>query len=204
MFVLTFDQRRSTGAPDRVPEAVAALSAVAAPSQERSALVLPIERTVGDEAQALLDDASTTVALVLELARHGGWSIGLGIGGVRTPLGASTRASTGDAYVRAREAVERAKSRGPSVPLAVEGPDPDAAREVEALLRLLAVVVGRRTARGWEAVDGLLEHGGRQTDVARALGISEQAVSQRLRTGLWAEETAARPVVERLLTEADR
>ncbi|WP_455605091.1 hypothetical protein [Cellulosimicrobium funkei] len=37
--------------------------------------------------------------------------------------------------------------------------------------------------------------------MARALGVSEQAVSQRLRTALWPEEAAARPVVARLLGE---
>ncbi len=59
----------------------------------------------------------------------------------------------------------------------------------------------RRTAPGWEAVDALARVGGTQKDVARALGVSEQAVSQRLRTALWPEEAAARPVVARLLGE---
>jgi hypothetical protein len=35
--------------------------------------------------------------------------------------------------------------------------------------------------------------------VAAALGISQQAVSERLRTALWAEEVAARPAAARLL-----
>ena len=44
--------------------------------------------------------------------------------------------------------------------------------------------------------------GARQEDVAETLGITQQAVSQRLRTALWAEEVAARPLLARLLVAA--
>ena len=78
-----------------------------------------------------------------------------------------------------------------------------------ALAGVETAIVERRTAHGWE-VDDLLrpaDGGGEspptQRDVARILGISEQAVSQRVRTALWAEEVAAWPLATRLLQEAD-
>ena len=71
---------------------------------------------------------------------------------------------------------------------------------------MLAVLIHRRTDAGWAVVDTVtaLGAGATQEDVADRLGISQQAVSQRLRTALWNEEQAVRPVVARLLAEGDR
>ncbi|WP_415298720.1 hypothetical protein [Cellulosimicrobium sp. SJTW-1] len=198
MYVLTVDQRGSTGRPDRVPQVLARLDEMLA---GRGGVVVPFARTVGDEVQGVLDDPEVVVEVVLDLLRDGGWSVGLGVGPVDEPLPAVSREASGTAFVRAREAVEQAKSRAATAPVAVRGEPATRAAEVEALLRLLAAVVDRRTAPGWEAVDALARVGGTQKDVARALGVSEQAVSQRLRTALWPEEAAARPVVARLLGE---
>lgn len=197
MYVLTVDQRGSTGRPDRVPEVLARLDEMLA----GRGVVVPFARTVGDEVQGVLDDPEAVVEVVLDLLRDGGWSLGLGVGPVDEPLPAVSREASGTAFVRAREAVEQAKSRAATATVAVRGEPAARAAEVEALLRLLAAVVDRRTAPGWEAVDALARVGGTQKDVARALGVSEQAVSQRLRTALWPEEAAARPVVARLLGE---
>ena len=95
-----------------------------------------------------------------------------------------------------------------AVPLAVEGADRVAAADAEAVLTLVAAVGERRTPAGWEVIDALRAPGadgrvgGRQQDVAQRLGVSQQAVSQRLRTTLWAEELAARPLAARLLLAA--
>jgi hypothetical protein len=200
MFVLTVDQRSSTGRPDLVPELLNRLRDLLA---DRSGVVVPFDRTVGDEVQGVLDDPATVVDVVLDLLRDGGWSVGIGVGPVDEPLPAVSREASGEAFVRARDAVEQAKSRAATAPVAVRGGAPARAEEVEALLRLLAGVADRRTARGWEAVDELARVGGTQKDVARALGVTEQAVSQRLRSALWPEEAAVRPLVVRLLGELE-
>ncbi|MFD6178794.1 MULTISPECIES: hypothetical protein [unclassified Isoptericola] len=210
MIVVTADQRGSTGAGDRVPEV---LELVASRVARRPGVVLPFDRTVGDEIQGLLeaddDGSALAVDVVLDLVRDGGWSVGVGLGAVGRPLPAASRAASGPAFVRAREAVERAKRRGRgSVPLAVVGDDAEPhatiARDAQALLHLLGAVVARRSAAGWEAVDTLLAQRGPapQRASAAALGVSEQAVSQRLRAALWAEDEAARPLAARLLRAA--
>ncbi|KAJ8140132.1 hypothetical protein OY671_006678, partial [Metschnikowia pulcherrima] len=191
MYVSTVDQRGSTGRPDRVPEVLARLDEMSA----GRGVVVPFARTVGDEVQGVLDDPEAVVEVVLDLSRDGGWSLGLGVGPVDEPSPAVSREASGTAFVRAREAVEQAKSRAATAPVAVRGEPAARAAEVEALSRLLAAVVDRRTAPGWEAVDASARVGGTQKDVARALGVSEQAVSQRSRTASWPEEAAARPVV---------
>lgn len=204
MWTLTVDQEGSRRVGDRVDALLADL-ATASPlvGADPGAVVLPFERTVGDEVQAVLADADLVVALTLHLVRTGGWSVGIGAGAVDTPLPSTSRAGSGSAFIHAREAVEAAKSRLRSVPLAVRGPRADLAAEAEGVLTLLGSVVARRTAAGWTVVDRLSPRpggpGARQEDVAAALGISQQAVSARLRAALWAEEVAARPAAARLL-----
>jgi hypothetical protein len=204
MWTMTVDQEGSRRVGDRVDALLAGL-AVASPLVDAppGAVLLPFERTVGDEVQGVLTDPDLVVALTLHLVRVGGWSIGIGVGTVDTPLPTSSRAGSGTAFVHARDAVEAAKSRLRSVPLAVRGPRADLAAEAEGVLTLLGSVVARRTAAGWAVVDRLAVGPGRaaprQGDVAAALGISQQAVSSRTRAALWAEELAARPAAARLL-----
>lgn len=223
MFVMTIDQQKSTSRGDLVPQLLDRLGRHAA---DLPGIRLPFERTVGDEVQGVLDDPLSVVAVVLDVVRAGGWRTGLGIGGVQEPLPGHSREASGPAFVHARVAVERAKGRSTAVPVAVEGTDAARAAEVEAILRLLGAVVERRTPLGWEVVDllrpapwsaaGTSQPGSSaevqardlgaattQKEIARTLGISEQAVSQRVRSALWSEEQAAWPLAARLLREAD-
>jgi len=206
MYVLTVDQRASRIVGDRVPELIDSLTSDAGvPSRARGeGVVLGFERTVGDEVQAVFDDAEVVVDVTLWLLRRGGWSVGIGCGGVDEPLPESSRAASGPAFVLARDAVESAKSRQRTVPLAVRGAHHQAGLDAEAVLVLVAATAARRSAAGWEAIDAV-EAGGpdvRQEDVAAAMGISQQAVSQRLRTALHDEARAAARAAARLLTIA--
>ena len=199
---MTVDQQGSRRVGDRVE----ALLTELAPLRGRDGVVRGFERTVGDEVQAVLDDSALVVEISLRLLRLGGWSVGIGAGAVDEPLPLSSRAGSGEAFVLARTAVERAKSRTRPVPLAVASHDAERGRDAEAVLALLGTVISRRRPAGWAVVDALgrFGAGARQDEVAAALGVTQQAVSQRLRTAMWAEEVAARPVAARLLDEGDR
>ena len=105
------------------------------------------------------------LAIALHLTRLGTWSVGIGVGAVETPLPASVRAGRGDAFVQARDAVERAKRA--ATRLAVTGDE--AATDAESLVRLLVELRDRRTAEGWEVYD-LLADGLSQRDAAERLG----------------------------------
>jgi len=204
MLVLTIDQQGSRRVGDHVEELLGAFAELPAAAPGAPGVVRPFERTVGDEVQAVIDDADLAVDLALAVLRRGGWSVGIGAGPVDEPLPPTARAGSGGAFILAREAVERAKSRARPVPVAVQGADARSAADAEAVLTLVAAVAERRTAAGWEVIDALRSPGAgaRQHDVAGRLGISQQAVSQRLRTALWAEEVAARPLAARLLVAA--
>lgn len=196
MIVITIDQRGSQRGRDLIDDLLGDLAALL----PADAVVRSFERTAGDEVQGLLADSNHAVAAALALVRNGSWSVGLGLGTVREPIPVSVRAAAGPAFVHARDAVARAKSSPRHI--AVSGPDARASGDAEALLALLAAIVQRRSRPGWEVAD-LMATGITQQEAARRLGISPQAVSQRLRAALWYEQQRAEPLAARLLDAAD-
>lgn len=206
MFVMTMDQRASTGGPDRVEALVEGLNAPSA-----HGILRPFQRTAGDEVQGVVELADTVVGIALSAARSGHWSVGIGVGAVRLPLPAETRAGAGPAFEHAREAVERAKHSSGRV--AVAGPTPGADQDVnqvgelleaiEASLQLLAELEFRRSAEGQEA-GRWMDAGKTQREAADELGVSQQAVSSRLRSGLWGESRRLASVVSAMLERVDR
>jgi hypothetical protein len=191
-YVLTIDQRASRRGPDRVADVLRELNATVP-------AVLAFERTAGDEFQGVLAEPDRVVDVVLRLVRLGGWSIGVGAGPVQGPLPSSTRAATGPAFLSARRAVDAAKQR--STHVAVRGAAPAEAGDAQAVLSALAVVVERRSEAAWEAI-ALVDAGRSQAEAAGELGISRQAVGQRLAAGLWDLERDLRPTAARLLARA--
>lgn len=187
--MLTADQRDSSRSEDAVPEALEALAAI-------DGFTLAWERTAGDEIQALTTSPSAAVQAVSVLVRLGTWRVGLGVGSVQLPLPDSTRAARGTAYVRARDAVDRAR-RSP-VPVAIEG---TTASDAEDALWLLVTVLDRRTPEGWRVAD-LLDEGRTQYEVAAILAISQSAVSQRAARAAVEQVRRGAALVERELQTA--
>src|SRR3712207_2737912 len=189
MFVLTVDQRQSRSQADRVDHALAALGGVATR--------LPFTRTVGDEFQGALENPLSVVDAILILVRSPQWHVGLGIGPVQQPLPDDVRSARGPAFVAARTAVDRAKHEPTHlcVETAADGVD---RQDAEAVLQLLATLLGRRTQEGWQAVD-LVQSTGSRTAAAARLGISRQAVGQRLQAAGWTAEQRVVPTLGRLL-----
>lgn len=193
MYVLTMDQRRSRTSDDLVPATIAEISTM-------GPLAAVPERTAGDEIQTATEDAKTALDIVLHATRLGTWSVGLGIGTVESPLPKNVRAGRGDAFLRARDAVERSKSAPARFALA--SADPVESADADALVRLLIDLRDRRSAEGWEVHD-LLTRGRSQKSIAVELGIGASAVSLRARAaGLRIEEAAA-PALVRTLARLD-
>jgi hypothetical protein len=194
-FVLTVDQIASRVQGDLVQAALHRLSGVAT--------VLPFTRTVGDEFQGLMDDPVSVVDAMVILMRSEHWHIGLGIGPVERPLPDDSRLARGAAFVCARTAVNAAKTQPSHLCVIAAREDDHEGYDVEAVWRLTAAVQRRRSQPGWEAVD-LVRAGGTHNEVAERLGISRQAVGQRLHAAQWSLEEAVRPTLVRLLARADR
>jgi hypothetical protein len=196
VIVLTADQVASRDNPDIVGAMVGRLN-----EEFAGRLLLPADRTAGDELQLLPADGGTALAAVLLMSRQGTWSIGLGIGAAKQPLGPSVRESSGDAFVAARAAVDRAKKRPTRFALETE-PASEPAGDAEALVDLLLVLRGRRSAEGWELHD-LLRTGATQAQAAAQLGITPQAASKRARAAELRAEQAATGALGRLLDTLD-
>jgi hypothetical protein len=194
VYVLTLDQRASRDAVDLVPDLLNSLNR----RPRRTGLLRKFERTAGDEVQGVLSDARTAIDVIAELLREEHWSIGLGIGEVADPLPRSTRAGRGAAFVNAREAVTRAKSSPHHVN--VVGSDPRTAEQVETVLWLMALVLRRRSERGWEVAD-LLAEGLTRREVSVKLGISQSAVTQRAQAAGVGEEQRGRALAAELLEQ---
>lgn len=215
MFVMTMDQRASSGGPDRVDALVEGLNEPSTGADE--GILRPFQRTAGDEVQGVVADADVVIGIALAAARSGHWSVGIGVGPVRRPLPAETRAGAGPAFESARRAVERSKRSPGHVAVAgPEGLDPvdppesadrewvaDLIESVEAGLQLLAELEARRSPEGQEA-GRLMDTGQTQREAAEALGVSQQAISSRLRSGLWGESRRLAAITARLLERVDR
>jgi len=193
MYVLTADQRASRVNADAVPSALAVVT-----RQGAGGLALPPERTAGDELQVAVADPSAALSIVLELTRAGEWAVGVGVGAVESPLPQSVRAARGEAFINARDAVDRAKK----TPTRLAVTAPAGGEDAEALIRLLVELRDRRTPEGWEVYD-LLADGLTQRDAAARLGVSEGAISLRAKAAALRVEEAAVPALERVLARLD-
>jgi hypothetical protein len=194
VIVLTVDQRGSQRGPDLVPEILEALNDPASGGPYRS-----FERTAGDEVQGVLDNGATLIARIAALVRAGDWNIGVGIGSVETPLPSSTRAGRGEAFVLARQAVNRAKQQPSRI--SVVGAADYRAEQIETVLWLWAGVLTRRSVRGWEVAD-LFAAGLTHAEAAQRLGISKSAVSQRAQAAGVVEADRAQQLLEDLVDQA--
>ncbi|AMB58924.1 DNA-binding protein [Microterricola viridarii] len=201
MFVITADQIASRTRAD-----------VTAPTIERlqrahgAQLLLPPDRTAGDEIQLLGSDAATTLDVVLELTRTGDWSVGVGVGTVGLPLPAATREASGPAFYAARDAITRAKKRSTRFALhqqAAAEPGSTPAGDAEALIDLALALRQRRTAPGWELYD-LVRSGLSYKEAAERLEISAPAASARAKAAQLTIEQNAVPALVGLLAALDR
>ncbi|RBY90734.1 hypothetical protein [Blastococcus sp. TF02A-26] len=156
---------------------------------------MPFVLSVAGEEDVVLADAGGVVEAVLRLVRAGRRPIGVGAG-----LLSGAPGRGGPAVLAASRALVVAARRPGRV--AVRGPQPAEAQDAEAVLSALAVLVARRSAAAWAAVD-LLVAGRTQAAAAAELGVSRQAVGQRLTAGGWDLERDLRPTATRLLARAE-
>lgn len=193
--VVMADQRGSRRGPDLVAPLLETLNAPQQPWSMR----LPFERTAGDEVQGLLNSPLSLPSLIRHFGDSDQWSVGVGFGEVSTPLPASTRAATGSAYLAAREAVENAKRASGNVQLR-STPGLLDISVLEALVQGLYFIQRSRSQAGHEAVN-FARRGASGKATAEALGISPQAVSNRLQVAGWDEEQTLVAAITTLIAE---
>jgi hypothetical protein len=189
------DQRRSRSRADLVGPWLEEMSA-----DGSLRFVLPFERTAGDEVEALIGEAQPLAAVTLRALEASAWWVGIGIGGVESPLPSSVRASRGSAFVLARQGLEEAK-RGRFGGVRVLALNRDPANLEAALLLMKTLFDGRGRTPKARAVAELRTSGLTQAQIATLLGTSTQNVSRQLRAARWTEERAGRRLVLDLARE---
>lgn len=193
-YVLTVDQIASRNSADKVPATMATMRAQFPGAH--------VTRTVGDEFQVLFaDDPVSVVSAILTLMRARCWHVGLGVGPVEEPVPDDLRGARGAAFLAARQAVDLAKDRADHLRVVAVPPAADEGDDAQVLLSLLLALRARRSDAGWAATD-LADDDLTQAEIGERLGVSRQAVHQRLQAAQWALDAEARPVAARLLTRA--
>jgi hypothetical protein len=194
VFVITADQVDSRHRPDLVDVTLEGLNL-----RYGSALTLPVEQNSGDEIQGLTDDAEAALDIIFELTRASQWSVGCGIGPIDELLPKTVRAARGPAFVAARQAVTKAKQSPYRFALRSSR---SSAADPGPLVTLAIALRARRTLEGWEVYD-LLRSGLTQREIAQRLGVSPQAVSQRIWAANIRTELDARADLQAVLALAN-
>lgn len=132
--------------------------------------------------------------LVLALLAAGDWAVGVGVAPA-AGAAAAADAAAGALGPGGRPGLVRVRVRGDDPAAA------DAAADVAAAFTLLQHVISRRSAQGREAT-GLMRAGLTQVEAAAELGVSKQAVNQRLAAAGWAAEEAGWALAVHLLERA--
>ena len=163
----------------------------------------------GDELQAVLRPDAPALSILTylraQLAGREGWvmrlRVGLGAGRITRLSPKGPFASEGEAFHRARAAIDGLKV-GRVVRLTgwVTG-DAHFNRWAGSMLPLLDAIMNRWTPAQWEAVAGRLETRG-MDDIGRRSGVTFQSVSKRLRAASWNEALGAIRLLEASVREA--
>ena len=158
----------------------------------------------GDELQAVLHADAPALGiltdlragLVVEAGRRIDLRAGIGCGTIQRLSSKGPFASEGEAFHRARAALERAKQAGGTGLTAWRTGDETFDTAADVLLGVTDALVARWTASHCGAVAGRLQGKGLH-DIARETEVSFQSVSKRLRAASWNEVQQAFEWLER-------
>ena len=140
--------------------------------------VSPFEVIGVEDIRTTVDGPETALNLIMALLSGGNWAVGLGI----------TR--------------RRRAERAAQVKVITDAHAPDTeAEDISATFALLAHILHKRTFEGREATS-IVRSGLNQNEAAAQLGISKQAMSQRLQAAGWQAEQAGWKLALHLMRRA--
>ena len=146
-----------------------------------------------EDIRSQVADAEAALNLIMALLSDGNWAIGLGI------ADGSDNSAPSDASATATDAVG---TRAGQVRVIVDRQNATTeAADIAATFALMSHVLHKRTYEGREATS-LVRRGMNQNEAAATLGISKQAMSQRLQAAGWPAEQAGWQLALNLITRA--
>lgn len=178
-----------------------------------SAAVAAVEIKGVEDFVCLTQGAEQAGGLVLSLLQAGDFAIGIGtsVAGTQLAIHNDEDESAAEAMEAATRAVKDTHKAG-SVAVRIEKAGPggvlapgkaaEITEDIHAAFTLLAHVLARRTKEGREAT-ALMRAGYLQSEAAAEVGISKQAMSQRLGAAGWYAEQAGWGLAIRMLARVD-
>lgn len=154
--------------------------------------VHPFEFVGVEDIVAVTDTPQDLLNVVMNLLSAGNWAIGIGV---------QPGLHTSDATAKKLAAPPPTAKTGTVTVRVVD--NAEAEKNIAAAFLLVAFVLGKRSGEGREATD-LVRSGLNQNEAAEALGISKQAMSQRLQAAGWQAEQAGWNLACALLEKAEQ
>lgn len=153
---------------------------------------------------AIVDSAHSVCDVVMALLADGDWAIGIGVTPSLAPS-ADAGAAEDEATTRATATASLPKNARPARVYAKIGARGRAseASDIAAVFALLGYVLHKRTIEGREAT-ALVRGGLNQNEAAAELGISKQAMSQRLQAAGWTAEMAGWQLAINVMERANK
>ncbi|HHU66572.1 MarR family transcriptional regulator [Corynebacterium sp.] len=143
---------------------------------------------------AVVDSPAALCDTVMALLSDGSWAIGIGVAPGSTDEARTREEATG---------ALRGSVRAGTVKVAITPKGSSTLEsDIAAVFALMGHVLSKRTIEGREATS-LVRSGLNQNEAAEELGISKQAMSQRLQAAGWQAETAGWGLAVNLLTRAN-
>lgn len=167
--------------------------------------VLDVRRIAPEEFAVLAGDADSAAGVIMNLIQAEEFTVGIGavMGGSDGAPGSAVASADGEGQAHCDQVVAAAGRavagvrRAGEIHARVEQPGPGGVRvtghgaevsgDIAAAFTLVAHVLSRRTAEGREAT-ALVRQGHLQSEAAEIVGISKQAMSQRLAAAGWQAE----------------
>lgn len=144
-----------------------------------------------EDIRSAVDTPETLCNVVMALLSDGSWAIGVGI----DPDGWAEDAATTALGVGGRPGTVKVRVRSKTTGTLAD--------DIASTFLLLSQVLSKRTLEGREATS-LMRSGMNQNEAANELGISKQAMSQRLQAAGWHAEQAGWRLAVNLITSALR
>lgn len=159
-----------------------------------------------EEIRAHITTPITTCDVIMALLAAGDWAIGVGVVPA-TEASSENPDDLDDAVIeQAKKAASdalRPTAKAGTVKVRIAGTKRDnpAAFNISAAFTLIGQVLSKRTQEGREATS-LVRSGLNQNEAAQELGISKQAMSQRLQAAGWQAESAGWQLAVNLIEQA--
>lgn len=146
-----------------------------------------------EDIASIIDTAEATCDTALALLAAGDWAVAIAV--------MDTTTATSDDALAFVHKVLGPRARAGTVKVGVKK-DKKWAAPIQAAFVMLAYILSKRTAEGREATS-LMRSGLNQIEAAEELGISKQAISQRLQAAGWQAELAGYQLAIDLLQRAN-